>query len=469
MTGEDKTISIEINRKNITWDLEEGTLRSVGMLSVILWLRPSLLHVLLPLVDELGVPLFRLLVAYHSSLGTEDDYQRMVTKLGKTFEEGFLAWGDAVSASGWGRFELPVFDRAAHRAVVRVKNPWEFQMQADVKERWGCPFLQGKIIGIFSHAIGVNCWADEVDAEIEGASSRVEFHVYASNKTIPSELDSLRRTQKEATRRKIAETVQELYESEARKLAILSSLGEIVFTLDPHGHFTTYHVPEELAALADPPSEVLGRAVHDVFPRSVADPMQAALGQVLMNNAPETLSYERERNGERRFFGAKMSALRSQDGEVAGVTVIERDLTERVRAERALAERLALIEQQRETIRALSTPILEVWDGVLALPIIGAMDRQRSAMITEDLLDAIVKTKARFVVLDLTAVDTIDAAAADHLARIMRAVKLLGTECLVCGIRPWVAQTMAALGQGALPSRTFDTMRSALLAIQRRA
>lgn len=468
MEEDSKIYSIEIGRKRVLWDLVRGTLTSSGAPSVILWLKPSLLNILQPLVDELGVPLFRLLVAYHSNIGAELDYQCMVTKLGATFEDGFRGWGEAVSASGWGTLELLTFDREAQRAVVRVKNSWELQMQGELEDRWGCPFLQGKIIGIFSLALGVNCWADEVHATIDGASSQVDFNIYASTRTITSELNALRMSQKQEARRRMAEIAYELRESEARQRAIITSLGEVVYTLDPEGRFTSYHVPKELAELCGPPDDVLGRAVDEVFPLYVAAKLRAAIEQVVAGDSLRTLSYKRERGGETRYFNAKMSCLRTQDGEVVGVTVIERDLTEQVLAERALAERVALIERQSDKIRSMSTPILQIWQGVLALPIVGAVDQQRSAAITEDLLAAITRRRARLVILDLTGASALDAATTAHFARIIRAAELLGAECFMCGIRPAVARVIADLRLDVDTTKVFRTMQGALkMALQR--
>ncbi|WP_434044567.1 MULTISPECIES: STAS domain-containing protein [Sorangium] len=457
--------SIELNRMSITWELDQGRMLTFGNPAVTLWLRPSLERLFQPLVAEMGIPLFRLLVAHESSAGAGEDYRAMVTTLGSTFEEGFLAWGACVSASGWGSFALPVFDTAARRAVVIVKNPWELAMQRELtaQERWGCPFLQGKIIGIFSHAFGVNCWADEVGARVDGSSSYIELHVHADDRTIPDEIAALRGEQRAEAQRRLAEVTRTLRESEERQRAILSSISEVVFTLDPEGRFTSYHVPEELADVYAPGEAVLGRTLDEVFPRRSADAMRAALAQVLSSGRAESLSYERVHNGEVRFFSARMSVLRGSGRAVAGATVIERDLSERLAAERALAERVEIIARQQETIRALSTPVLEVWEGVLALPIVGAVDSQRAAAITEDVLGALVRTQARCVILDLTGVEAIDAATADHFAKITRAVALLGAESRICGIRPAVATAMAAVDAAPAQAKTYSTMRSALM------
>jgi rsbT co-antagonist protein RsbR len=325
------THSLTVDNCLFTWQIGRGTMATAGVRAIVLWLDPSLRYMLEPLAQETGIPLFRLLVAHHASLGTAADYEACVTHFGSTFEEGFLGWGRAVGASGWGVFELPHYDLANKRAVVRVHDPWELAMQARASEGWGCPMLAGKIIGLFSIAFGANCWADEVMIST-GEASCVEFQVYASDKTIAEELSQLRKARLE-------------------------------------------------------------------------------------------------------------------------------------QAQRPLAEKLAIIEEQQEAIRALGSPILEVWDGVLALPIIGRVDGRRAAEITGNLLERIVTTQSRYAILDLTGVDAVDSVTAEHFGNIIRAISLLGAECLVCGIRPGVAHAMATHGMGTEKAATYGTMRSALMAV----
>lgn len=462
MTKSEAIHTVELNRSTLRWDLEQGVLHTFGIPSAIFWLDPSLLRLLEPLVAEIGVSLFRLLVAQHSSMGTHEDYQAMITTLGSTFEEGFLAWGRSVSVAGWGRFELPVFDREAQRAVVIVRKPWELEMQRRSHERWGCPFLQGKIIGIFSHALGVNCWADEVSSPPDSPETAVELRVYRSEKTIASEVALLRLAHHEEAKRALEQRTQELRHSEAQQRAVLTSLSEVVFTLDEQGRFTSYHVPREFAAFHDAPERVIGRHVREVMPASTADLLLEAIAELARDDAPRTVSYAREQQREVRFFSTKLSILRDPVTGQSGVTAIERDVTERTRSEQVLADRLAVIEQQQATIQAMSTPILEVGEGVLALPIVGVVDTRRAAAITESLLQAIVGMQARVAILDLTGVDLVDTTIAAHFVKIVHAVELLGAECLISGIQPAVAQTLTLLGAGIGRARTFGTMRSAL-------
>jgi anti-anti-sigma regulatory factor len=104
------------------------------------------------------------------------------------------------------------------------------------------------------------------------------------------------------------------------------------------------------------------------------------------------------------------------------------------------------IERQRFAIQTLSTPILQIWDGVLALPIIGVLDTKRSNEIMVKLLDEIVARHCRYVILDITGVDMVDTKTADYLIKVINASQLLGTKCLLTGIRPAVAQTLVEIG-----------------------
>ncbi len=209
LTARGSRHEIELNRVPIAWDLDRGSIRFFGVSSVMLWTDPSMLRLLAPLVDEIGPALFRILVAYSSSVGTDEDYHQMVTTLGETFSEGFLAWGEAVAAAGWGRFELPVFDPARGRAEVVIQNPWELEMQRSLEpaRRWGCPFLMGKIIGLFTHALGTTCWADET-LHVQPEGNRVAFSIYPSSTTISDELDRLRREHMQERERRLAEEVE---------------------------------------------------------------------------------------------------------------------------------------------------------------------------------------------------------------------------------------------------------------------
>lgn len=200
----DQTPSIHINGVDINWQPEQGTFTFFGLPSALFWINPSLFTMLKPLADEVGHKLFCLEVAASASQGTAEDYNNMVTVLGDTFEEGFLKWGTAVSAAGWGTFEIISFEPGLNRAKVRVSNAWELLMQKDADDRWGCPFIQGKIIGIFKHALNTNCWADEVEIDYQSEQPYVVFDIYESDKTISQEIKNERLRQMQERERELA-------------------------------------------------------------------------------------------------------------------------------------------------------------------------------------------------------------------------------------------------------------------------
>lgn len=127
-----------------------------------------------------------------------------------------------------------------------------------------------------------------------------------------------------------------------------------------------------------------------------------------------------------------------------------------------LEEKLAMIERQREAIRELSTPIMEVWDGVLCLPVVGVMDSHRSAEMTESLLQAIVAKGAECAIIDITGIEAMDTRTADHFLRMAKAVRLLGAHCVLTGINPGIAQTVVHIGVELHGVRTHRSLRDGL-------
>jgi rsbT co-antagonist protein RsbR len=104
-----------------------------------------------------------------------------------------------------------------------------------------------------------------------------------------------------------------------------------------------------------------------------------------------------------------------------------------------------ILRQQRE-IAELSTPVVKLWDGVLAIPIIGTLDSQRTQVVMENLLQSIVDEGAAIAIIDITGVPTVDTLTAQHLLKTVAAARLMGADCIISGIRPQIAQTIVHLG-----------------------
>ncbi|MGW7047271.1 STAS domain-containing protein [Streptomyces avermitilis] len=105
-----------------------------------------------------------------------------------------------------------------------------------------------------------------------------------------------------------------------------------------------------------------------------------------------------------------------------------------------------LIERQRLQLLEVATPVIKLWTGIVAVPLIGTLDSARSQVVMESLLDAVVAQQARFAILDITGVPTVDSLVAQHLMKTVAAARLMGAECIVSGIRPAIAQTIVHLG-----------------------
>jgi len=104
-----------------------------------------------------------------------------------------------------------------------------------------------------------------------------------------------------------------------------------------------------------------------------------------------------------------------------------------------------VMRQQRE-ISELSTPVVKLWEGVLALPVIGTLDSQRTQVVMENLLESLVAQGATIAIIDITGVPTVDTLTAQHLLKTVAAARLMGADCIISGIRPQIAQTMVHLG-----------------------
>jgi rsbT co-antagonist protein RsbR len=112
-------------------------------------------------------------------------------------------------------------------------------------------------------------------------------------------------------------------------------------------------------------------------------------------------------------------------------------------AQRAREE---IINRQQQELLELSTPVVKLWDGILALPMIGTLDSARTQIVMESLLQKIVETESQIAILDITGVPTVDTLVAQHLLKTVTALRLMGAECIISGVRPQIAQTIVHLG-----------------------
>ena len=121
-----------------------------------------------------------------------------------------------------------------------------------------------------------------------------------------------------------------------------------------------------------------------------------------------------------------------------------------------------LIRRQQKDILEMSTPVIKMWDGIVAVPLIGTLDSARTQIVMENLLQKIVDVGAKIAILDITGVPTVDTQTAQHLIKTVSATRLMGAECIISGIRPQIAQTIVHLGIDIQDIVTRATMEDAL-------
>src|SRR5205085_2674502 len=121
-----------------------------------------------------------------------------------------------------------------------------------------------------------------------------------------------------------------------------------------------------------------------------------------------------------------------------------------------------LISRQQQDMLELSTPVVKLWEGVLALPMIGTLDSARTQVVMESLLQRIVDTGSELAIIDITGVPTVDTLVAQHLLKTVTAIRLMGAECIISGVRPQIAQTIVHLGVDLQGVTTKATLADAL-------
>ena len=121
-----------------------------------------------------------------------------------------------------------------------------------------------------------------------------------------------------------------------------------------------------------------------------------------------------------------------------------------------------VIMRQTDEMTGISTPVVQIWDGILAMPLIGTLDSSRALVVMENLLQEIVRTGSGIAILDISGVPTVDSMVAQHLIKTVNATRLMGAECIISGIRPEIAQTIVHLGIDLSQVVTKSTLASAL-------
>src|ERR1700722_8881527 len=172
------------------------------------------------------------------------------------------------------------------------------------------------------------------------------------------------------------------------------------------------------------------------------------------------------------LFAALQSELGTDGGALAQATWQATELLDRLgllTVEAFQKSREEVISRQQQELLELSTPVVRLWENVLALPLIGTLDSARTQIVMQNLLEAIVQTRSDFAIIDITGVPVVDTLVAQHLLKTVAAARLMGADCLISGIRPQIAQTIIHLGVDLSEVTTKATLADAFDVALRRS
>jgi len=227
---------------------------------------------------------------------------------------------------------------------------------------------------------------------------------------------------------------------ESYRLLVETLRDYAILMLDPEGRVATWNPGAERfkGYRAD---EIIGKHVSIFYP---AEAMARDLPRIELEGATKTGVYEDvgwrvRKDGSQFWASVVISALRTKDGVLIGFSKVTKDLTLQRAAE-------ARIKRQSDEILELATPVMQVWKGVVMAPLIGSLDSARTQQFMERLLNRVVETNSSVALVDIMGVPTIDTKTAQHLIESITAVRLLGAQVVLTGVRPAIAQTLVHLG-----------------------
>jgi len=244
---------------------------------------------------------------------------------------------------------------------------------------------------------------------------------------------------------------------ESFRLFVDSVRDYAIVMLDPAGHVVSWNAGAERIK-GYRREEILGKHFSCFYPE---DAIQRGLPERELEVAAKEGRFEDEswrvRKGGKPFWASVvLTAIREKEGTLRGYGKVTRDLTERKQTE----ERL---QQQSREIMELSTPVMQVWQGVVVAPLIGSLDSQRTQQFMERLLNRVVETNSPMALVDIMGVPTIDTQTAQHLIETISAVRLLGAQVVLTGVRPAIAQTLVHLGIDLSDITTRSSLAAGLL------
>jgi PAS domain S-box-containing protein len=225
------------------------------------------------------------------------------------------------------------------------------------------------------------------------------------------------------------------------KLLVENTKDYSILILDPTGHVTTWNATaERLKGYRS--EEVLGKHFSIFYLKEDVEngKCERELEVAKRDGRYEDEGWRVRKDGSKFWANVVFTALRDAQGKIKGFGKITKDLSERKQAEERVRQ------QAREVMEMATVPVVQVWEGILLVPLIGMLDSARTQQLMERLLQRITETNSPVALVDITGVPAIDTQTAQHLIETIKAVRFIGAEVVLTGVRPAIAQTLVHLG-----------------------
>jgi rsbT co-antagonist protein RsbR len=243
--------------------------------------------------------------------------------------------------------------------------------------------------------------------------------------------------------------------------SLLNTVPDHIYYKDKESRFITASksVAEQFGVKSV--EELIGKSDFDYFTEEHARPAFEDEQEIMKTGKPMEGKVEKETHPDGKVTWVSTTKVPRYDknGKIIGILGISRDVTESKLWEEQREEKL---EAQREELLELSTPVIDVWEGVLTVPILGSLDSERASRVSEALLTQIVEKRAGIAIIDISGISAVDSAVADRLIRTAKAVRLVGAEAILTGVGVEIAQTIADLGIDMEGLKTMSNLKDAL-------
>ena len=238
-----------------------------------------------------------------------------------------------------------------------------------------------------------------------------------------------------------------------------------IVMIDPQGYVVTWNAGAQRIK-GYTAEEIIGKHFSVFYTKEdiAQGKTEKELSMALKDGRYEDESWRVRKDGSRFWANVVITPLRDERGVLRGFGKLTRDLTERRKAEEIKAQNAAseALSRRANEILEIATPVVQVWEGVMLAPLIGSLDSQRTQQLMEKLLESIVDTRSSVALIDITGVPSIDTQTARHLVEAVSAVRLLGADVILTGIRPAIAQTLVHLGVDLSGVTTRSSLSSGL-------